>query len=423
MSQQAPIEQTVDHLFRHEAGKMVAVLVRLFGFTQVDVAQDIVQETLISALETWKLRGMPDQPRAWLYRVAKNKALNHLGRERHFNERITPHVVYQSETGADAGQLLDQIFLDDEIEDAQLRMMFACCHPSLNLDARLILILKTLCGLSVREIAAALISQEDAVAKRLYRAKEKIRAEGISLEVPTGPAIAERLDAVLLAIYLLFNEAYKSNSSDSVIRRDLCYDALRLGYLLVTRPLAIPGYDLPKINALMALMCFHTARFDARLDAEGQIVLLEKQDRSLWDGELTTRAYYFLKASASGEQVSTYHVEAAIASYHAQAKRFEDTNWQGIYYCYRLLYSLQPMPIVALNKAIARGYAEGAEAGLRDLLEIEGLDQNHLYHAALGDFYGRSGQRDKARSAYSVALKYTDLASERLVLQGKLDEV
>jgi RNA polymerase sigma factor (sigma-70 family) len=340
------VSKIVDHLFRHESGKMVSVLTRIFGLREVELAEDMVQETLLMAFNTWKLKGIPENPQAWLYRVAKNKILNYIKREQNFQKNIATNLSYLADNESVIESRLDEFFLEDEIEDAQLRMMFACCHPSISIESQLILILKTLCGLSVTEIATALLSAEDTIAKRLYRAKEKIKEERIALDVPVGKDLVERLDAVLKAIYLLFNEAYKSTSTETVIRQDLSDEALRIGAILAARPLQIEGYDLPKINALMALMCFHAARFDSRLDEAGNIILLENQDRARWNPFLIRQAYTFFKASAQGENLSEYHLEAAIASYHAQAERFELTNWKAIYYCYNLLFKLKPSPIV-----------------------------------------------------------------------------
>lgn len=395
---------------------MVAVLVKLFGLPQVELAQDIVQETLVVALETWKLKGMPDNPRAWLYQVAKNRALDHLRRNRHFRRKMAPQLAATMENDTQTQRRLDDFFLETEIEDAQLRMMFACCHPDIPDEAQLILMLRTLCGLSIAEIASAFLAQEDAIAKRLYRAKEKIRAAKLTLEAPSGPALQERIDAVLQAIYLLFNEGYKSTSTDTVIRRDLCDEALRLGALLAGHPMG----NLPKTNALMALMCYHAARFDARMDADGNIVLLEHQDRSHWDQTLIAVAYRYFSASFSGSAISEYHIEAAIASYHAQAPRFAATNWQAIFYCYELLYKTTPSPFVALNRAIARGYAEGAAAGIEALLKIEGLEHHYLYHTALGDFYQKTGEQEKSLQAYQKAIGYAKLPAELKVLRGKV---
>ncbi len=420
MAEQPPVHQLVDHLFRREAGKMVAVLTRVFGLNNIELAEDVVQETLLIAYQAWKLKGVPDNPQSWLYRVAKNQALTHLRRKQHFQATIAPNLIHAVENGGTNEQALGELFLETEIEDAQLRMMFACCHPAIAPDVQLILILKTLCGLHISEIAAALLSQEDTIAKRLYRAREKIRQEGISLEVPVGAALATRLDAVLKAIYLLFNEAYKSTSTETVIRTDLSEEALRLGVLLAARPLAVEGYNMHKINALMALMCFHAARFPGRLDVNGQIILLEHQDRSSWDTFLTRQAYAYFKASASGNELSEYHIEAAIASYHAQAPDFAATNWKAIFHCYNLLLSVKPSPIVAFNRAIALGYAEGPKSGIEALLNVSGLERSHLYHTALGDFYQKNDQPEKARAAYELALKFAYLAAEKKVIGDKL---
>ena len=418
-TEQKHVSQLVDHLFRHESGKMVAVLTKFFGLQQVELAEDMVQETLLTAFETWKLKGIPDNPQAWLYQVAKNRMLTYLKREQNFKHKIAFNLVYAIEKEALIQDHLDAFFLENEIDDAQLRMMFACCHPSVSTDLQLILILKTLCGLSIKEIAAALLSQEDTVAKRLYRAKEKIKQDGIALDVPIGKDLVERLDAVLKAIYLLFNEAYKSTSTDTVIRQELSDEALRLGALLASRPLSIDGYNMPKINALMALMCFHAARFDSRLDETGNIILLEHQDRSLWHPYLTKKAFAFFKASAWGSDLSEYHIEAAIASYHARAESFDKTNWQAIFYCYNLLYTLKPTSIVAFNRAIAWGYTEGAKMGIEALLNIDGLDKSHFYHTALGDFYRMNNQTEKARAAYDLALKFVFLSAEKKVILDK----
>jgi RNA polymerase sigma factor (sigma-70 family) len=420
MLEQKQVSQIVDHLFRHEAGKMIAVLTKFFGLQQVELAEDMVQETLLTAFETWKLKGIPDNPQAWLYQVAKNKILTYLKREQNFHKNIAHNLIYSIENEALIHTKLDEFFLENEIADAQLRMMFACCHPSVSTDLQLILMLKTLCGLSIKEIAAALLSQEDTIAKRLFRAKEKIKQEGILLEVPVGNELIERLDAVLKAIYLLFNEAYKSTSTDTVIRHELSDEALRLGALLAGDPLSIFGKNAPKINALMSLMCFHAARFDSRLDEAGNIILLENQDRTLWNPYLIKQAYSFFKASSEGSDISEYHIEAAIASYHTQAASFEKTNWQAIFYCYNLLYSLKPTPIIAFNRAIAKGYFEGAKAGIEALLEIEGLEKNHFYHTALGDFYLKNNQKVKAKAAYDLALKFVFLGAEKKVILDKM---
>ena len=396
---------------------MLAVLVKLFGLSQVEIAEDIVQETLLSALESWKLKGVPADPRAWLYRAAKNRTIDYLRRERNFKTRVAPN--FQQSSSPIESSWLDGYFLDTEIEDAQLRMMFASCHPAIPIESQLALMLRTLCGLSTQEIAAAFLLPSDSIVKRLYRAKEKIRLEKLSLEVPSGNDLLPRLDAVLHAVYLLFNEGYKSASSDEVIRRDLCVEAIRLGTLLARHSLS----NQPKTHALLALMCFHAARLDTRLNPEGGIILLERQDRSAWNQQLIGLAYSHFKQSSQGEDLSAYHLEAAIASYHAVAPSFEQTNWQAIFYCYNLLYTLNPSPIIALNRAIARGYAEGPVAGIEALLNITDLQQHYLYHTALGDFYTKKGDAKTAHTAYERGLDLVSLTAERKVIEQKMGKI
>jgi len=396
---------------------MLAVLVKLFGLSQVEIAEDIVQETLLSALESWKLKGVPADPRAWLYRAAKNRTIDYLRRERNFKTRVAPN--FQQSSSPIESSWLDGYFLDTEIEDAQLRMMFASCHPAIPIESQLALMLRTLCGLSTQEIAAAFLLPSDSIVKRLYRAKEKIRLEKLSLEVPSGNDLLPRLDAVLHAVYLLFNEGYKSASNDEVIRRDLCVEAIRLGTLLARHSLS----NQPKTHALLALMCFHAARLDTRLNPEGGIILLERQDRSAWNQQLIGLAYSHFKQSSQGEDLSAYHLEAAIASYHAVAPSFEQTNWQAIFYCYNLLYALNPSPIIALNRAIARGYAEGPVAGIEALLNITDLQQHYLYHTALGDFYTKKGDAKTAHAAYERALNLVNLSAERKVIEQKMGKI
>lgn len=419
MSQSTDIQQLVAHLFRHEAGKMTAVLTKLFGLPHVELAEDIVQETLVAALETWKIKGIPDNPRAWLYKVAKNRTLNALRRQQHFDKNIAANITFSLENDQKTQAQLDTFFLETEIDDALLRTLFACCTPSVSPDSQLILMLKTLCGLTIAEIAAAFLSNTDTIAKKLYRAKEKIKKENIALDVPTGKDLVERLDAVLHAIYLLFNEGYFSTSNNLVIRQDLCDEALRLGVLLAKHPLS----NTPKTNALMALMCFQAARFDARLDSDGHAILLENQDRSLWNQAFIHLGYDYFKKTTTGTTISTYHLEAAIASYHAHAMSFDTTNWQAIYYCYNLLFELNPTPIVALNRAIALGYTEGVSRGIAALTSLKGLEQNPFYYTALGSFLQKNGDVKAALEAYEMALTLTPLESGKRFILLKIKEL
>ena len=404
----------VSHLFRHEAGKMTAVLVRMFGFEHIEKAEDIVQDTLLKALNEWKTK-LPDNPSAWLYKVARNQALDLIRREKVFNE-ITTELSYLS-IAQDTG--VDKMFLENEIQDSQLQMLFACCHPSIALESQITLSLKTLGGLNASEIAKAFLTTEDTINKRLYRAKEKIRHEKIKLAVPSSNELPARVDAVLKIIYLIFNEGYSSSHSNELIRQDLCEEAIRLGLLLTHNPLT----NLPTTNALLALMCFQTARFPARLDDRGAIVLLKNQDRSLWNKFMTARAYGYLKKSAIGNEISEYHIEAGIASYHASATSFEQTNWEVILRLYNLLSEINASPLIHLNKAIVKGYISGPMAGIEALEKLEKMDANYIYQTAKGNFYIETGNNDLARECYQKALSLTISDLEKQLLQNKLANI
>ncbi|MGZ8537430.1 MAG: RNA polymerase sigma factor, partial [Flavisolibacter sp.] len=334
------IHQTIDHLFRTESGKMISVLSKLLGLQHLDKAQDIVQDTLIQAMNTWSFNGLPENPSAWLYQVAKNKAIDILRREKKFKE-ISPKYCYLLQTEYTLTSTDNKLFSEDEIEDSLLKMIFACCHPAIAPESQIALALKTLCGLSTLEIAKAFLTNEETIAKRIYRAKEKIRLENIELEIPFAEEIANRLNSVLQSLYLLFNEGYNSSQPDFLIREELCEDAMRLNYLLT-------GYQItnrPKTKALLALMCFQASRLQSRLDDKGNIVLLKYQDRNKWFRPLIEKGFYYMEASIEEYETSTYHLEAAIASLHATARSFEETDWKGILFLYDKLYEMHPTPV------------------------------------------------------------------------------
>lgn len=409
------VNQLVGHLFRHESGKMAAVLTRLLGFQRMDLAEDIVQDTLLKAMSTWKYKGIPDNPSAWLYAVAKRKAIDVLRQQQvHENHHYRISQALKSEWTL--SPTVSSFFLENEIEDSQLRMIFACCHPSIPYESQIALTLKTLCGLTADEIAASFLTSEETITKRIYRAREKIREEKISLESPVPATLPGRLDAVLHTIYLLFNEGYNSSHPDHLIRHDLCEEAMRLCMLLVNNSIT----DKPKVKALLALMCFQASREEARTGTDGGIVLLRDQDRSRWSQPLIEKGKYYLENSAEGNVYSEYHIEAAIAGCHAKAPSFEKTNWKEIQQLYAILSEIKPGPFVDLNRAIAIGYAESPEAGLKALLEIKELQTHYLYHAAKGDFYSELGEMEHARSSYDLALTLTASKTEKTLLQSKL---
>ncbi|HEV8273456.1 MAG TPA: sigma-70 family RNA polymerase sigma factor [Chitinophagaceae bacterium] len=415
MDQNKNINQLVDHLFRHESGKMIAVLSRLLGLQNIEVAQDIVQDTLLQAMSTWSYKAIPDNPSAWLYRVAKNKAIDFLRREKRFHE-IGPQYSYLLQSEYTLSSTVNTMFLENEIQDSQLRMIFACCHPAITEESQIALTLKTLCGLSVNEIAKAFLTTEETIAKRIYRAKEKIKSEKIELEVPQSNELSSRVDSVLKSLYLLFNEGYKSSNPDKLIREDLCEEAIRLCLLVTQNSLT----SFPRSKALLALMCFQASRLDARLDDKNNIILLKHQDRSKWNRSLMSKGFELMEESTEPFEVSTYHLEAAIASQHASATSFEQTNWKSIYHLYEMLYQLQPNPVVAMNKAIASAYAISKQNALDELQRIKGLENHHLYYATLGEIYFDLENKTEAKKFFTKALELTSSSYEQQLLLSKI---
>ena len=409
------IQKLVGHLFRHEAGKMAAVLTRLLGFNSIDQAEDIVQDTLLQAMSVWRYKGIPDNPSAWLYTVAKRKAIDTL-RQQEIHNRHHEQLNASLKSEWTLSATVHQRFAEDEIEDSQLRMIFACCHPSIPYESQIALTLKALCGLSVAEIASAFLTNEETISKRIYRAKEKIRDEKINLDSPPPTHIPGRLDAVLHTLYLLFNEGYNSSHSDHLIRHELCEEAMRLCLLLVNNK----TIHSPNVRALLSLMCFQAAREEARTNNDGFIILLKDQDRSKWNKQLIERGKYYLEMAAEGEHFSEYHLEAAIAAIHANASSFEKTDWNKILQLYEALYVVRPDPVIEMNKAIAEGYGKSFASGLSSLKRIKGMEHHHLYHSAMGDFYSRLNDSVNARCCYQKALELTASSAEKKLLEEKI---
>ena len=411
------INELVDHLFRHESGKMVSVLTKLLGLQHLETANDIVQDTLLQAMNTWAYGKIPENPPAWLYRVAQHKAIDFLRREKRFRE-LSPNYARLLESEYTLSPVVSNLFLENEIQDSQLRMIFACCHPSIPEDSQIAFVLKTLCGLTAPEIAKAYLSSEETIAKRIYRAKEKIRANSIELEVPMGDELPARLDNVLKSLYLLFNEGYNSSHPDILIRDELCWEALRLCHLLSEHATT----NLPRTRAMLALFCFQASRLAARLDEKGSIILLKQQDRTKWNRELIQRGFNYIDGATDGSEATRYHFEAAIASLHAAASSFENTDWKSIYDLYDMLYRLEPGPVVALNKAIASAYAISRENALKELLSITGLEKYYLYHASAGEIYFDLNKKEEAKRYFEQALKLTGSQSEKQLLLDKIQK-
>ena len=300
------VSQLVDHLFRHESGRMVSALTRRLGIRNLDLAQDIVQETLLKAMTQWRYGHIPNNPSAWLHTVAKHKAIDYFR-----TQQLRKTTEVTEEIGQESA--LDDLFLESEIQDSVLRMIFACCHPSIPEESQIALSLKTLCGLSVPEIAKAFLASEDTIAKRIYRAKEKIIEDRIELEVPSSSELNSRFHVVLNVLYLMFNEGYNSSHPDQLIRKDICAEAMRLSYLVTQHPLT----NLPPAHALLALMCFQSSRFMSRIDDRGNIITLKYQDRKSWNERLINKGRDYLDRATQGNAFSVYHIEAAIAGLHA----------------------------------------------------------------------------------------------------------
>lgn len=398
---------------------MVSYLTKIFGLNNLALAEDVVQDTLARAMETWKFRGFPDNPSAWLMRAARNRAIDIIRREQRFRT-FTPDLTYFVKLQESLLPDGEKLAFENEVKDDQLRMMFACCSPAISPDVQVTLILKTLCGFGVEEIANALLVSADSIEKRLSRAKKVFQASGALEEVETIPELQSRLQAIYDSIYLLFNEGYNGSQSEWMVREDLCYEALRLALLLSGHPAG----KSPKTYALVALMSFHAARLTGRMDAEGCLILLEAQDRSLWNRELIGKGFEYLEMAAQGGEVSEYHLEAAIASLHCMAETYEKTNWREILKIYDLLYPMKPTPIVALNRAIALGQAFGPEKGLIALTSIEDLEKLKgypFYPAALGEFHRLAGRTKEAGEYFEEARRLARSPSETKFLDRKLN--
>jgi len=407
-------QQIVDNLFRHESGRIVAVLTKILGFERLELAEDAVQEGLLKALQVWPYKGIPENPAAWIMQIAKNKALDVVRRE---NGRDSRYQKSLELSGPPLG--FPEFFSEREIQDDQLRMMFACCHPSLSLEAHVALILRTLCGFSEDEIARAFLSNKETVHKRLVRAKQKLREIKAALEIPDPVSKPGRLASVFQALYLLFNEGYKASSGATLTRKELCDEATRLTRILSQH---FSG-DTPEAHGLLALMLFHGSRLGARTDDLGNLLLLQEQDRNSWDGKMIREGFSELEKSAEGNVLSRYQLEAGIAACHCLAPKYEDTDWARILDLYDLLVGFNDSPIVYLNRAVALARVEGPEAGIRAIGQIRGerLEQYYLLHAVLGEFHAESGNPGAAARCFRKALELTQLPSERVFLTRKLE--
>jgi RNA polymerase sigma factor (sigma-70 family) len=410
------VSGVVEHLFRHEGAKMVAILTRIFGIEHLNLAEDVVQEALARALQTWPFYGVPKNPSAWIMRASRNLALDVVRRRRVFQNKQEEIIRQMDRDGATPDEA---IFSEDEISDDRLRLMFVCCHPAIPAEAQVSLALKTLCGFSAGEIGHAFLITEAAIAKRLTRAKQKISQARIPFEIPAGRELEQRLDSVLQALYLLFNEGYKASSGENLVREELCEEAIRLAELLVVHP----SGNQPKTHALLALMLLNAARNPTRLDKEGNLLRLQEQDRTRWDKSMIARGMFHFAQSAAGDELSEYHLQAGIAACHCAAKDYESTDWQKILALYDRLIEFDRSPVVALNRAVAIANIRGPEAGLRAVRGVRDLGKlrsYYLLYAVLGEFEMRSGNLQAAAEQFRKSFELAETKSERAFLLKRL---
>lgn len=399
-------------LFRTEYQKIVSVLSHLFGIDHIETAEDIVSETFLAATESWSVNGLPENPTAWLYTVAKNKTRNYLKHHAIFQQKVAVDLKYNAAK-------TEEVEIDlspRNINDSQLAMIFTVCNPVIAKDAQVALALNLLCGFGTQEIADAFLTNKEVVYKRLQRAKEKLREAEIRIEQPSVKDIGNRLETVLTTLYLLFSEGYYSTSQNTTLRKDLCAEAMRLTQLLAENALT----DQPPVNALLALMCFHASRFDARTDQYGEMVLYEDQDETLWNRELTDKGRYYLIQAANGNKISRFHLEAGIAYWHT-IKEDDPLKWKNILELYNELIILEYSPMAALNRTFALSKVNGKREAIKEAGKLQ-LTDNLFYYALLGHLY--SGiDNDKAIAHYQTALKLAATDTDRNTMTRHLDRL
>ena len=405
-------DELIPHLFKTEYSRIIAVLSKLFGFEHMEIAEDIVSDTFLAASETWKINGLPDKPVAWLYTVAKNKAKNHFRHNDLFRVKIAAALNQSAASTAD----FDIDLSARNISDSQLQMLFAVCHPAISTEAQISLALRTLCGFGINEIADAFLISKETVTKRLYRARETLRTEKIKIEFPDEKDLGDRLDIVLTTLYLLFNEGYYSLSNHSTLRKDLCLDAMSLAFHLTQNQ----STNLPQVNALLALMSFQASRFEARTDSNGDLILYEDQDESLWDADLIIQGELFLNRASEGKVITKYHLEAAIAYWHT-IKTDTGSKWQNILNLYNELLILSYSPVAALNRTYALYKCRGKHVAIAEAEKLN-LGNNPLYHGLLGVLY-TDIDNAKARLNFEKAIHCSKTPAEKQAIKKKIEKL
>jgi RNA polymerase sigma-70 factor (ECF subfamily) len=400
------------HLFRTEYRKIVSVLCYLFGIEHIEVAEDIVSDTFLSATELWSVNGSPANPTAWLYTVAKNKTKNYLKHHALFKQKISTEIKYTASK-------TEEIEIDlshKNIADSQLAMIFAVCNPCISSEAQVSLALNLLCGFGIQEIADAFLTNKEVIYKRLNRAKEKLKMEHVKIAQPTISEINNRLEPVLTTLYLLFSEGYYSTTQNNILRKELCAEAIRLTSLLI----ANTATNKPSANALLSLMCFHSSRFDARTNKNGEPVLYEEQDETLWNRQLINEGIFYLNKSSAGDQLTKYHLEAGIAFWHTKKENTPE-KWESILQLYNQLLQLQYSPIAALNRTYALSKTNGKEAAIIEAEKLQ-LTDNHFYFSLLGHLY-TGVDNLKAMQHFETALKLTGSPSDKITITKNLDSL
>jgi len=405
-------KELIPYLYRTEFRKITAVLCRSLGIEHISIAEDLVGDTFLLAAETWGLKGVPQNPAAWLYTVAKNKAKDLLKRNTLFSQKISPQIQYTT----DDKQEIEIDLSAKNINDSQLQMMFAICYPGIPPEAQIGLSLRILCSFSIDEIADAFLTNKETINKRLYRAKEKLKLDNVKIELPSENEIDKRIENVLTTLYLLFNEGYYSSNNNNVLRKDLCLEAMRLTHMLTENETS----NKPAVNALLALMCFHASRFEARVDSNGELILYEDQDISLWNSELILQGEYYLNKASTGNYLSKYHWEAAIAYWHTTTNK-ETQKWEKILSLYNQLLMTEYSPIAALNRTYALSKVYGNQEAIIEAEKLK-LDNNHLYHCLLGELYSEVDIQ-KAIEHLQQALKLSRVTADKKVIKNKISKL
>jgi len=421
------VSRALEHFFRHEAGKMVATLTGIFGLEHLSLAEDVVQEALVRALQTWPFYGVPENPAAWIMRTSRNLAVDVVRREKVFRDKEAEIVRFLEVEATPASPFHSggvaatdaAVFSEQAITDDTLRMMFVCCHPFISREDQVALALKSLCGFSVTEIARAFLTTDAAIAKRLTRAKQRIREAQIPFEIPADTELGQRLDGVMQSLYLLFNEGYKASSGEKLVREELCQEAIRLAGLLTQHAAG----NQPRTHALLALMLLNCARTPARVDGEGNLLLLREQDRIRWHQPMIARGMFHLAQSAAGDEITPFHLQARIAACHCAAKDYASTDWPQILSLYDRLVEFDDSPVVALNRAVALAEVQGPQAGIEAvnaIQNLQSLESYYLLHAVLGEFESRLNHAQAAAGHFRKSLRLAEIKSEQAFLAKRL---